>query len=115
MTYDHDPRTGRLTLIAPAALAAAGITVERKAGCSWHAGKWPARVYNPSPAMVVASFFHDGRYDDAPWDAPSLARADRGFVEVYVREGGHPIIATLCWLALRGWSIWTVWRRVKPL
>lgn len=106
---------GRIELLAPVTITGAGITISRPKGYVWHAGKWPARVYHPSPAMIAASFFHDAAYEDLPWDAPSLARADHGFVEVYVSEGGSPAYAALCWIILRMWSRWTAWRRIKPL
>lgn len=84
-------------------------------GFRWEAGVGVMRLRNPSPAMVRASFWHDRFYQHMRWSRSSLSLADAGFVEIYVRHGGNPIIAALCWVALRLWSHWTVWRRVKPL
>lgn len=114
MRHTHDPATGTLTLTAPHAETAVGLTIEREAGYAWHAGKWPMRVYRPSPALRRASYWHDSAYEDMAWDWPSLAAADAGFVEVYTREGGNPILAAMLWSILRAWSIWTVLARTKP-
>lgn len=113
MMYNRDSHTGKLTLTAAYSVTVLGVTVTREAGYSWYAGKWPARVRNPSPPMRIASFVHDVLYEDFPWTWRELTIADTLFAVVYLREGGKPTVAMLVWPFLRVWSCWTVLFREK--
>lgn len=114
MQYQHDPKTGKHQLLESYSETVMGITITRHAGYFWHVGKWPFLIRNPSKPMRIASFVHDGFYEDFSWTWVMLLVADTIFVVVYLREGGKSFNASIIWFLLRFWSILTIFFRTKP-